>query len=134
MLLGSIITLALITGFIYYIRRKADRRNPHGYHRTPTHTAVVNHNPFHCVEIHHQAECCAAIKEVQGKRFLSNEAPSLPIECCDHPHCDCDYIHHEDRRVHIRRVDIGLQHDMHGQGKEEREKREIKRLGRRETD
>jgi hypothetical protein len=127
MLLGLIITLALIAGFVYYVRHKADRRNP------PRKAKAVKHSQFHCVETHHHPKCCEAVKALHGKRFLSAEAPSLPVKGCNQAHCDCDYIHHDDRRVEIRRTDIGIQHDMYGQSGEE-EKREIKRLGRRVND
>jgi hypothetical protein len=92
----------------------------------------AKNNAFHCVETHHHAQCCEAVKELHGKRFLSAEAPALPITGCDQPHCHCDYIHHDDRRTDVRRDNIGLQHHMYGQNSEIEHR--DKRRGRRKTD
>ena len=127
MLLGSIIFLALIAGLFYFIRHKSNRRSLHKSHRSHKHSS------FHCVETHHHANCCKAVKALHGKRFLSSEAPTLPVEGCTQAHCECDYIHHEDRRVEVRRTDMGIQHDMYGQNGEV-EHRNKTRHGRRATD
>jgi hypothetical protein len=40
-----------------------------------------------------------------GTRFLSKEAPRLPLKGCSiGSDCRCSYQHHEDRRVLSRRV------------------------------
>ena len=138
MLLGSIIALALIAGFLYFIRHKSDRRSSHKSHKQhKTHKSdnqgkKTKHSSFHCVETHHHANCCKAVKDLHGKRFLSSEAPTLPVEGCTQAHCECDYIHHEDRRVEVRRTDMGIQHDMYGQNGET-EHRNKSRHGRRAT-
>lgn len=51
--------------------------------------------------------CCAAAREITGKRFLSDEVPELPLKGCDRAVCNCRYelfadrrrSHREDRRV-----------------------------------
>ena len=144
MLLGSIITLALIGCLAYFIHNKANRR--HSYHGHDSHKLkgshhkqnhqkqpATQHSNFHCVETHHHSQCCQAVKELHGKRFLSAEAPILPVQGCDQANCACDYIHHEDRRVEVRRTDIGIQHDMYGQNGEA-EHRNDSHHGRRNTD
>jgi hypothetical protein len=50
--------------------------------------------------------CCPAVKGLARKRWLSAEAPRLPLERCDIRTCTCRYQHHEDRRgAPRRRVD-----------------------------
>jgi hypothetical protein len=62
-------------------------------------TAVSAH-PYHCVAIHHDHEdgACAAVKRLSGQRFLSKEAPPIPLPACDAASCRCRYLHFEDRR------------------------------------
>ncbi len=130
MLLGSITVIAFIAALLYFIRNKADRRTSHKHPKTKP---VNKHNPSHCVETHHHNKCCKAVKTLHGKRFLAADAPSLPVKGCNQEHCHCDYVHHEDRRVEVRRSDVGIQHDMYGQNGEV-EHREKEHHGRRKTD
>lgn len=53
---------------------------------------------------------CAAVAALEGKRFLSDEAPMLPLADCDIPDaCKCIYEHFNDRRTALRRdSDAGL--------------------------
>ena len=61
-------------------------------------------SPFHAVEIRCTKDGCAAAQAVRGERFLSAEAPLLPLPQCDRQAaCDCSYRHHEDRRRGPRR-------------------------------
>lgn len=134
MLLASIIFLTLLAALIYHIQHKANRRGLKSqqkkHHLNYQHS---QHSPFHCVEAHHNSQFCNAVKAIEGKRFLSAEAPTLPVKGCDNPNCHCDYIHHEDRRTDDRRTDTGIQHDLYGQSGES-EKRNNLRHGRRKTD
>ena len=82
-------------------RKVAARRPPGG---------AVRHL-FHGVAIKPAEACqCKAVTELDGRRFLSDEAPSLPLPGCDHPHaCRCVYEHFNDRRTLVRReMDSGL--------------------------
>jgi hypothetical protein len=63
---------------------------------------------FHAVSIRCFASACDAVKETTGKRWLSDEAPTLPLEQCDRPEdCCCRYQHFDDRRAGPRRRDEG---------------------------
>ena len=65
--------------------------------------------PFHAVSVVPGPVCCAAAKEMDGKRFLSKSAPVLPLKACDRASCQCRYEHHEDRRKGPRRArDFGV--------------------------
>jgi len=58
--------------------------------------------PFHAVSIHPEPNCCSAVRTVQSYRFLSEEAPGLPLPQCDQATCGCKYKHHSDRRSGAR--------------------------------
>jgi hypothetical protein len=48
---------------------------------------------------------CAAAALCRNNRFLSTEAPRLPLPDCDNrAHCRCAYRHFEDRRTAPRRT------------------------------
>jgi hypothetical protein len=85
--------------------------------------------PFHAVSIIPGPNACAASYRFTGHRFLSRQAPKLPLPTCDAFHCTCRFKHHEDRRAGLRRrSDIGLM-SGHYPGPERRQ-----RGGRRSTD
>jgi hypothetical protein len=69
---------------------------------------------YHAVSIRHPSRCCQAVKQLDEQRFLSTEAPSLPLARCNLPsQCKCRYRHHTDRRDDARRdVDFGLPERM----------------------
>jgi hypothetical protein len=86
-------------------------------------------NPYHAISIMPGEHACAAAYRFTGHRFLSSQAPKLPLPTCDAFHCTCRFAHHKDRRGGPRRrSDFGL---MSGQwpGAERREM-----SGRRTTD
>ena len=70
---------------------------------------------FHAVEIRAKNDACQAAQDTNGERYLSAEAPPLPLSQCDRPdRCQCRYRHYEDRRNDSRRgAESGLaaQHD-----------------------
>ena len=66
---------------------------------------------FHAVSIRAGSEhACPAVQELENVRFLSEDAPMLPLEGCGaRESCRCTYVHFEDRRTDMRReADIGL--------------------------
>ena len=61
-------------------------------------------SPFHAVEIRGTKDACQAVQDAHGERYLSAEAPPLPLGQCDRPdRCQCRYQHYEDRRGNSRR-------------------------------
>lgn len=84
-------------------------------------------SPFHAVEIYCTKNACQAAKDTRGERYLSAEAPLLPLEQCDRrDRCQCCYTHYEDRRFDTRRsadADLPSQSDServerrHGKGR-----------------
>ena len=72
-------------------------------------------NPWHAISIATGSVVkgdytCPAAMAMREKRFLSGEAPQLPLADCGNPRrCACYYQHHSDRRSNKRRArDSGL--------------------------
>jgi hypothetical protein len=57
-----------------------------------------NKSAFHAVSLRYSSNACDAAKAMTGLRFLSSEAPKLPLPGCDAPECRCGFAHHSDRR------------------------------------
>jgi hypothetical protein len=85
----------------------------------------------HAVSIVPGYRCCHEARELAGTRFLSREAPALPLKNCGSGNCSCRYEHHEDRRSGPRRArDMGVAMD----GWLEVDRRAEVGRGRRQTD
>ena len=86
-------------------------------------------NAFHAVSVIPGDNACAAAYRFSGQRFLSRQAPRLPLPTCDAAHCECRFKHHKDRRSSPRRSsDMGMMAGAYP-GTERRRSR-----GRRATD
>jgi hypothetical protein len=86
--------------------------------------------PWHAVSIVPGSQPCAAAAGLARKRFLSRDAPTLPLKSCDQQ-CACRYGHHDDRRKGPRRAsEMGVSVD----GYEGTDKRGGPKRGRRKTD
>ena len=85
---------------------------------------------FHGIEIVPGGNACKDAQSISHKRFLSDEAPRLPLDQCERPQgCDCKYKHFVDRRTdEARRAsDAGLPQNDYPEEKRQR-------VGRRITD
>jgi hypothetical protein len=60
-------------------------------------------NPWHAVSILVSESACPAARKAATTRFLSDEAPVLPLAGCTARSCTCRYRHHQDRRQRPRR-------------------------------
>ena len=74
-------------------------------HKTQNASGKLKSEPWHAVAIMSRAgESCAAAILCRSRRFLSGEAPLLPLAECDRPRsCPCTYRHYMDRRAKPRR-------------------------------
>jgi len=87
--------------------------------------------PWHAVSIVPGSQPCAAAAGLARKRFLSRNAPALPLKTCDQAQCACRYDHHDDRRKGPRRAsEMGVSVD----GYDGLDKRGGPKRGRRKTD
>jgi hypothetical protein len=60
---------------------------------------------WHAVTICTPGHACDAANALKGHRFLSKEAPRLPLKGCPSPEfCRCTYRHYSDRRAGPRRA------------------------------
>lgn len=62
-------------------------------------------NLFSAVSIAHDMHgACEDVQALGNVRFLSKEAPMIPLKNCSRKQqCDCRYVHHKDRRRGQRR-------------------------------
>lgn len=65
-------------------------------------------NPYHAVAIVPALGCCKAATELKGRRFLSAEAPKIPLAACDAATCKCRFNHYDDRRDERDRRQVKL--------------------------
>jgi hypothetical protein len=97
-----VIVIVLVVAF-WWRRAMMPRQQPRAEH-TPERR---NPGKYHCVEVRYRPGACDAVKQLATKRFLSDEAPPLPVPGCDAPRCSCRYVHHDDRRQEDRRHPLG---------------------------
>ena len=61
---------------------------------------------WHAVSIVTKGSSCEAARAARNTRYLSAEAPRLPLADCTKPEaCSCSYKHYADRRTETRRAD-----------------------------
>jgi hypothetical protein len=66
-------------------------------------------NAYHAVSVLPGTDACSAAYRFSGQRFLSRQAPRLPLPSCDAKACTCRFKHHKDRRAGPRRnSDVGM--------------------------
>ncbi len=94
----------------------------------PPEDSAITRNRWHAVAVVPGDSACAAAHACENKRFLSVDAPRLPLAECDAAVCDCTYRHFADRRQGPRRAD-GETEEAATSGKERRHSR-----GRRAND
>jgi len=110
-IIGALVFLKLLfpANSVSAVRQSSARRSDK-IERRASRGAV---NPFHAVSIHPAAQGCMAAEAIKGQRFLSEEAPGLPLEECTAAVCHCTYAHHVDRRRGNgdRRLVYGIRHE-----------------------
>jgi len=62
---------------------------------------------FGAVEIRIRSGACQAARSLEGQRFLSKEAPVLPLPACTAAQCTCKFAKWSDRRSESRRLEHG---------------------------
>lgn len=75
---------------------------------------------FHGVAVRPRGDdCCKAVNALGTERFLSEDAPLLPLaECSDPQRCRCVYEHFDERRDNLRReTDVGMPQRLHPEEK-----------------
>ena len=88
---------------VYWWRHSSPQKKPLA---TPVARRDVR-NSYHCVEVCAGNPACESVRQLGHLRFLSREAPSLPVSDCNTSSCTCSFIHHDDRREDDRRHPYG---------------------------
>ena len=89
-----------------------------------------SNEPWHAVRVVAGDLACTAVAKLENARFLSTQAPQLPLHDCSHPsRCKCTYRHFSDRRAAPRRW-----RDRTGFPVPRSEEERRKNRGRRRTD
>ena len=93
-LLLVVLLVVLVGGWFWLRQRQAAEPEQEPRERRLEHAR----SEYHAVSIRYDGKACAAAQALDGQRFLSAEAPRLPLTECDVPECNCRFAHHVDRR------------------------------------
>jgi hypothetical protein len=82
-------------------------RRAHGLDKSKAQAPPTNGaTQWHAVAIRPKGSSCEAVQACRSARYLSAEAPRLPLsQCTASDTCSCVYKHHTDRRTQPRRQD-----------------------------
>ena len=122
-----VLILIVIVLFWLYLKRSKAHSSP-----TPKHssTASSRKKEFSAVSIQIGPHACSAANYLRDKKFLSSQAPALPLSKCDISDCRCKYSHHKDRRSEDdRRYPSAIMQGVFS----DKEKRENTNSGRRKN-
>ena len=97
LIVALILTLLVIPRLLFPFSRSA--RNNFARDRR---TGFGEGHPYHAVSIMPVEGCCSAVNSIKAQRFLSEDAPGLPLADCGEEECSCRYVHHVDRRSGAR--------------------------------
>jgi hypothetical protein len=85
---------------------------------------------FGAVQIRPRLGACRAAQLLQGHRFLSKDAPPLPLRECSAARCACTFSKLPDRRIDGRRIEHGGLHTTLFIAANRRTKRDRRRAAR----
>jgi hypothetical protein len=97
-----LLLIVVVSVIVFWLRQHRAKIKP--FSRV---AAVCDASHYHCIAITHGKNPCDAVKRLEGKRFLSSEAPALQLHGCTADSCQCRYIHYDDRREEDRRNPYG---------------------------
>ena len=94
-----LLAIALILVVWFLVQKRKSRPEPADAGRADQKKIVAEKaTPYHAVSIQPGPQACASANELRGRKFLSNEAPHLPLPDCTSGSCECRFTHHADRR------------------------------------
>jgi hypothetical protein len=100
----AIVAIVVLLILLVFARRpnpeKAKRRR----------IAKLPDKKFHAVSLRFPPSACEAAQALGGRRFLSADAPRIPLDDCTVANCKCRFVHYKDRRSGDDR------RDTYGQG------------------
>ena len=95
-LITGVILLFLIVALVIW--RKKRRAGEQATFAAKSIDLAATTSRFHAVSIRPGLDACDAARGLEGQRFLSDAAPSVPLPSCDSPNCQCRFVHFSDRR------------------------------------
>ena len=103
----SIIAIAILVALLIFVRKRSAADAARSVRPTrPAAGLSDTGTKFHAVSIRYGPGACEAARAMEGRRFLSNAAPKLPLPDCDASECRCRFKHHKDRRSGRERRNI----------------------------
>ena len=95
----SLIAVAVLLGALVFVRRKTKKESTRPRPTRHQKKTTARNTRFHAVSVHYAPDACEAVKNLEGRRFLSSAAPRIPLPECDAIQCKCRFKHHTDRRT-----------------------------------
>jgi len=89
----ALIPIAVVLIWFYLKRAKARSSSS----RKTASSTSNREEKFRAVSIQTGPRACTAAKYLKDKKFLSAQAPELPLSRCDISDCKCKYVYHKDR-------------------------------------
>ncbi len=118
-----VMVLVLLVGWLFIRRRQSKKTVV----VKPRRRAPTRKKSYHAVSIKFDSRACMAAKTMEGQRFLSSEAPRLPLPDCDVTECLCHFAHYKDRRVNKDRRNVfSASGHSSATGRHEQERRGLK--------
>ena len=119
------LTLLGIATLLLIVWLSVRRRSQTEESQQPSSLKDSGKTAYHAVSIKFDTHACEAAKEMDGRRFLSNAAPRLPLPDCNSLDCRCRFVHPKDRRAKKdRRSPFAAAGFGGGTGSFEKERRE----------
>ena len=128
----GILALLFLLALLLLVGRRKQQPSPDTKTEKPN--TATKSTPFHAVSMKLTADSCTAAKDLAGKRFLSADAPALPLRECNAANCDCRFVHHGDRRHPNDRRSPFSANIGEDSGKFEQEQRENRNDRRHDSD
>lgn len=91
------IVALVAVGFVFLARRGRSTAGTANGTRDAN-RRLTDTSKFHAVSLKPGSNACEEARAVEGKRYLANSAPRLPLPGCDVAACRCRFMHHSDRR------------------------------------
>lgn len=96
LIVGVIVLLLIVALMIWRKKKRASERAAGGSREIDL---MATTSKFHAVSIRPGPAACSAARALEGQRFLSDAAPSIPLPACDSRDCRCRFVHFDDRRA-----------------------------------
>ena len=102
----AILAVALFIVVVALWLRPKKQESTGGRRAKPARSSGAANATFHAVSINFPANACDAARQRADHRFLSSEAPRLPLPECNVLECTCHFRHHKDRRKYQDRRSV----------------------------